>query len=860
MRGVREPLRVSTRPGRAQWLLCCLLYVVGCVFAEETASVARPDVEIQQLVVTDVDMVQGFTLRETLDQCANRSWVPVGVNWVDERQWASPTNDYVPNPRHRYFYPEALNRYVYLCLQQAFQRDVKPHASIVQSIVIYEHLRECPPAFSLLFQPRDDVIVCVKRGEAYEGFKANQFIADVMITTEEFYNNEVPGWMTLPASLHVDLPYLKEKMDGISAQHSTNSTVNNTSVPSPKPSGNEEVGDEDGVSFFDQLKARLRDRKKVVVHTDGDGYSERRVYLSLRRPVRPITQLRYITDLSMNETFTACEKIEAAMAWERPGFGYLERPGSTHGVLCVQRSPLYSIQHVPVLLDLVAVRSGDECPTFFDTHTRLELHEGTTALCLQWGAWGARAGAFVADLSIHRTRDVGPRKDMLPGDWKYLHVDLNQALHGIHAFLFYRSTKPRNAYDALVLEQYPEKKQAQLSDKITGSLRDRLRSEPFVKTPNRTYRPPLMARPRYTTTTSGERTSSGLSFRILQLADLHYTGQENYDCREAPDPPNRDAYTTFADQAQEILSSNTYWCREVWMTEFVQTLLDLEQPDFVVFTGDNVHVDYQEDRLKAMDVYSRAVEERGIPWAMIFGNHDETGGYSKEEMLQVVMSKRFSHVARGPTQVDGVGNYELNILAPAKGVWGPRGSSVFRMYFLDSHADIDEETQSKDYLLRRYGYEWIQPSQVEYYKALSRSHMGQDRVPSIMFFHIPLPEYNLASKSQRVGTKGENIASPAVNSGLFSALLEMNDVKATFCGHDHVNDFCYHRQGIQLCYGGVTGMGRAYANYGFDRRARVIEWEMDGNTGKRTLRTWKRFFQDPTQLQQFQVLYTETSS
>ena len=49
-----------------------------------------------------------------------------------------------------------------------------------------------------------------------------------------------------------------------------------------------------------------------------------------------------------------------------------------------------------------------------------------------------------------------------------------------------------------------------------------------------------------------------------------------------------------------------------------------------------------------------------------------------------------------------------------------------------------------------------------------------------MYYHIPIPEYGLVSSLSRVGEKNEATFSAAVNSGLFSALVQVGDVKATF--------------------------------------------------------------------------------
>ena len=76
------------------------------------------------------------------------------------------------------------------------------------------------------------------------------------------------------------------------------------------------------------------------------------------------------------------------------------------------------------------------------------------------------------------------------------------------------------------------------------------------------------------------------------------------------------------------------------------------------------------------------------------------------------------------------------------------------------------------------------------------------------FFHIPLPEFNLASRSEDsclIGIRKEEACAPKVNSGLFTTMLELGDIMAVFVGHDHVNDYVTSWKGILLGYGRYTG-------------------------------------------------------
>lgn len=350
------------------------------------------------------------------------------------------------------------------------------------------------------------------------------------------------------------------------------------------------------------------------------------------------------------------------------------------------------------------------------------------------------------------------------------------------------------------------------------------------------------------TTTSPAATAhkpTSLSFKVLQLADLHFTGNPLWPCRDAP---------------WEGLPAHTP-CNEALMATFVDELLDLEKPNFVVFSGDNVQTFDDPFHQKAVDAFTRGVEARGIPHAEILGNHDDDWGFAREKVLQMGMDKRFSYTQRGPKAVDGVGNYQLSVLAPVDGIWGEQGESVFHMYFLDSGGRLDKQK----YPDVRSRYDWIHDSQVAYYQELSRASRKKKvsvesepnlksrettkaahetvALPAIMFFHIPLREYLHASIQywRRTGAMNEKVEPSDVQSSLFQALVEVGEVKATFAGHDHTNAYCYLREGIQLCTGGGAGLGEAYSDPEFVRRARVIEWSVNSEN-ERTIRSWKRLF------------------
>ena len=100
----------------------------------------------------------------------------------------------------------------------------------------------------------------------------------------------------------------------------------------------------------------------------------------------------------------------------------------------------------------------------------------------------------------------------------------------------------------------------------------------------------------------------------------------------------------------------------------------------------------------------------------------------------------------------------------------------------------------------------------------------------------PLPEYHTVwEQGNARGNKFEKVCCPAVNSGFFTAMVEMGDIMGTFVGHDHINDFEGELYGIRLCYGRSTGYN-SYGKEGMELGACVIRL----HAHEREFETWIR--------------------
>jgi len=235
------------------------------------------------------------------------------------------------------------------------------------------------------------------------------------------------------------------------------------------------------------------------------------------------------------------------------------------------------------------------------------------------------------------------------------------------------------------------------------------------------------------------------------------------------------------------------------------SILDKEKPDMVVIGGDCVSggsCDSLQDLKSAIHGVGEPMEQRKIPWAIVFGNHDQEHfprtSLGKEDVIGIYASYPCNVNVRGSDKIHGVGNDDLLV----EGSTGTR--PVFCLWLIDSG----------DYAGRQVGgYDWIHSDQVSWYYQTSKELEGRygSKIPGIMFFHIPLREFGeMAGGAKFAGERNEPECPAQVNGGLFAAVLDRGDVQGIFCGHDHTNDYVGEWYGVRLGYDYSAG----YAGYG----------------------------------------------
>ncbi|MDR2712757.1 MAG: metallophosphoesterase [Clostridiales bacterium] len=273
-------------------------------------------------------------------------------------------------------------------------------------------------------------------------------------------------------------------------------------------------------------------------------------------------------------------------------------------------------------------------------------------------------------------------------------------------------------------------------------------------------------------------------------------------------------------------------------TILMNAALDAEQPDLVVITGDhlggNMNADLLQEYLRQMVA---PMEERQIPWMITYGNHDEdattalASGWNKTQQLAYYRSfaynvNRASMSGAQGLEPNGINSYAIGDMYTL--IYDSEGKQPqYNIWALDSNRYDVSGTGIG-------GYDYVRPEQIQWYTKTSKlleTKYGE-KLNSLMFFHIPLPEWDLMIANPAnfdiVGEINEGPGSPRLNSGLFTAAITRGDVKGMSCGHCHINSFYGNYYGIFIGCDANVG----YQTYGFsgaerDRLRGVRIFELD---------------------------------
>lgn len=292
-------------------------------------------------------------------------------------------------------------------------------------------------------------------------------------------------------------------------------------------------------------------------------------------------------------------------------------------------------------------------------------------------------------------------------------------------------------------------------------------------------------------------------FKILQLTDLHL-GEY---------PRNEQDEKTFAG---------------------IKQIVEDTAPDLLIFTGDIVYSMAEHGAPNPNDMFKHFIDEMNtlnVPYVVTFGNHDSEDNTTREELREIY--QQHVHMPLDKKQVSIIEDRENYILE----LKSAENDEVRQALFVIDSGDYSQTEHSY--------YAWVLPEQINWFAETAAKYNKYDGVKRhLIFQHIPIPEYWLASQQIVDGAFNEDIQmnlswsddvteepvaeppfkhgvfSPEVNSGLFLQMLMNGETWGMFVGHDHDNSFHGLYKDLHLIYGQSSG----YNSYGREPKGgRMIE-------------------------------------
>ena len=258
------------------------------------------------------------------------------------------------------------------------------------------------------------------------------------------------------------------------------------------------------------------------------------------------------------------------------------------------------------------------------------------------------------------------------------------------------------------------------------------------------------------------------------------------------------------------------------LTHTITELVKSAEPDLITVTGDLAWAGHD----VAYDALADFLDSFGIPWAPIWGNHDNQGG---AEYIDTVADRYLGHkyciYEKGDPSI-GNGNYVIAV--------EENGKTVSAILMIDSHdrmpyTDADGNEQISWARLTEPQMAWYR----EQITALQA--MGCNDTSIIM--HIPFYAYNAAAKAayknydeearkqltpetavpgadcwnpgyeDSFGVQYEGVCSYDLDDGVFEIVRDLGSTKHVIVGHDHVNNWIINYQGVKLVYSLKAGAG-----------------------------------------------------
>ncbi len=225
---------------------------------------------------------------------------------------------------------------------------------------------------------------------------------------------------------------------------------------------------------------------------------------------------------------------------------------------------------------------------------------------------------------------------------------------------------------------------------------------------------------------------------------------------------------------------------------YLKFLMKEAQPNLVVITGDCFTFASKTVVRRVYDFFNNTVKEiESQPyWVVTMGNHDEQiyGAYNYTSIYASSLDRCLLNYHEDDA-LTGISNTIVNLYDPLD-----MNKVKYQIFVIDSNS----------YTYNPIGYDYVHQDQIDWYKtAIERANQPYGWTPtsgtnapvkSIIFEHIPVPEFNNAYKdyesdpTKGTGDNRENPSASNYNSNFYQTIKEYRSTTAMIVGHDHVNN------------------------------------------------------------------------
>lgn len=289
-----------------------------------------------------------------------------------------------------------------------------------------------------------------------------------------------------------------------------------------------------------------------------------------------------------------------------------------------------------------------------------------------------------------------------------------------------------------------------------------------------------------------------------------------------------------------------HWVRKT-MLRMLDNACDKVQPDLIVFTGDNILGNHLCDKRfghgqrkltrqqeygilkKALGHVLNIAANRNIPFAAVFGNHDDRNSFTKDEQADIF---------RAYPENRGFINREELCGTDCLPVYSSDGQTRLMNFWMTDTARYAHDEDAC--------YEEITKAQTDWFRETSaqlKAENGGKPYPSLMFMHIPFEKvssfcvecneadsdfgengkfYKLADNA--FGSINETVSPVNDEFGFYRAVKDDGGIIGIVSGHDHLNSFEGTTDGIRF----IATPGASFRSYGNrERGVRVFEFYED---------------------------------